>query len=148
MIGPVKAGWLSRKLPDDLGVSAGKLKSCPESPNCVNSQAAGRSAISPIAYRGDAVAAWRALQDVLAGMDRLQVVEQKDNYLRAEARSRMLGFVDDVEFYLDVYARVIHMRSASRLGYSDLGVNRARMEQVRSRIIARLGQAAAGKPAP
>lgn len=147
MIGPAKAGWLSGAVPVDLGVSAGKLKPCPDTPNCVNSQAVGRSAILPIAFRGDAAAAWRALQEVLAGMDRLQVVEHKDNYMRAEARSRMLGFVDDLEFFLDVEASVIHVRSASRLGYSDLGVNRARIEQVRGRIIARSGQAAAGKRA-
>jgi uncharacterized protein (DUF1499 family) len=148
MIGPAKAGWLSGTAPVDLGVKAGMLKPCPDSPNCVNSQSSGRSAILPIAFRGDAATAWRTLQDVLAGMERLQFVERTDNYLRVEARSRMLGFVDDVEFLLDIDAHVIHMRSASRLGYSDLGANRDRLEQVRSRITARWGQAAAGKSAP
>jgi uncharacterized protein (DUF1499 family) len=148
MMGSAKAGWLAGTVPVDLGVKAGRLKPCPDSPNCVNSQSSGRSAILPIAFRGDAASAWRALQDVLAEMERLQLVERTDNYLRAEARSRVLGFVDDIEFFLDADAHVIHMRSASRLGYSDLGVNRDRLEQVRSRITARWGQAAAGKPAP
>lgn len=116
--------------PTHLGVRDGKLTACPSTPNCVNSQMAEPShAIAPLAFSGDAAAAMQKLRSVIEAMPRTKVIESQPNYLYAEFATSLLGFVDDVEFYND--GRVIHVRSASRLGYSDLGVNRKRVEEVR-----------------
>ncbi len=126
--------------PTSLGVKDGRLAPCPRSPNCVASQADRADAahfIAPIAIKGDAQAAWRALRDAVAGAERAKVVAEKDGYLRAEFATRVVGFVDDVEFLLDAGARTIHVRSASRLGYRDFGVNRARIEAIRATLVAR-----------
>lgn len=127
-----QAGWFSGKPPEGLGVRDGRLKPCPETPNCVNSQDQGSAALPPIAYRGSANLAWQRLATIIEAMPRTTVTHKSSHYLRAEAASRLLGFLDDVEFLLDENASVIHVRSASRLGYSDLGVNRRRIEQVRT----------------
>jgi uncharacterized protein (DUF1499 family) len=129
-----QAGWFAGKSPAGLGVHDGRLKPCPETPNCVNSRDTGKAAIAPIAYRGSPEAAWQRLTKIVAGLSGSRIVSQSDRYLRVEATSRIFGFVDDVEFLLDADASVIHLRSASRLGYSDLGVNRKRIEQVRARF--------------
>jgi uncharacterized protein (DUF1499 family) len=116
--------------PTNLGVHGGKLVPCPSSPNCVSSQASDENhAVAPIAISGDPSAAMRRLTSVVEAMPRTQVIETKPDYLRVEFTSRLLGFVDDVEFYCD--GKVIQVRSASRLGYSDLGVNRKRVEEIR-----------------
>lgn len=127
-----KAGWFSGKPPNDIGLRDGRLKPCPETPNCVGSQDAGGSAIAPIAFRGEPDAAWRRLVAVASALPRTRVIQQDERYLRVEATSRIFGFVDDVEFLLDPDKRVIHVRSASRVGHSDLGVNRKRIEQIRA----------------
>ncbi|MCC6533841.1 MAG: DUF1499 domain-containing protein [Burkholderiales bacterium] len=124
------------KPPADLGVTAGRLKPCPTTPNCVHSQSAGRAHIDPLVFRGNADAALRGVRSILAAMPRVRVVEHTDDYLRAEASSRWLGFIDDVEFLLDPDASVIHVRSAARMGYSDFGVNRARVERIRAAFAA------------
>jgi uncharacterized protein (DUF1499 family) len=72
------------------------------------------------------------LEAVVSSLPRTRVVERRGDYLRAEASSRLFGFIDDVEFQLDEPARVIHVRSAARVGYRDFGVNRARIEKVRA----------------
>lgn len=124
----------SWKRPGNLGVSNGRLAPCKRSPNCVSSQADPADAehsIAPIACRGDAIA---AVRKAVEAMPRSTVVTQKENYLYAEFRSRLLGYVDDVEFHYDEKAGVIHVRSASRLGRRDFGVNRKRIEDIRSLI--------------
>lgn len=126
-----RAGWFAGKAPDDIGVRDGRLQPCPDSPNCVGSQSAGAARIAPIALREPASFAWQRLSKIVAGLPRMRIVERTDRYLRLEASSRIFGFVDDVEFLLDPDANVIHVRSASRLGYSDLGVNRDRVEHIR-----------------
>lgn len=109
------------------------LKPCPGSPNCVSSLvASGGHAVAPIAYTGPAPQAWERLKDVLSAMPRTTIVEQTEDYLRAESVSRFLRFVDDIECAMDVEKEVIHVRSASRLGYSDFGVNRKRVEALRA----------------
>jgi len=96
----------------------------------VSSQASDeKHAVAPIAISDDPSAAMRRLKSVVEAMPRTQVIETKLDYLRVEFTSRVLGFVDDVEFYCD--GKVIQVRSASRLGYSDLGVNRKRVEEIR-----------------
>ena len=71
------------------------------------------------------------LKQVLLNEPRTRIVKEEGGYLHAEARSFLFRFVDDVEFMFDADQQVIHVRSASRLGYSDLGVNRRRVERIR-----------------
>jgi uncharacterized protein (DUF1499 family) len=133
-------GLFAGRPPTSLGAKEGRLAPCPFSPNCVASQADPADAthyIAPIAFKGDAPAAWRALREAVAASARAKIVIERDGYLRAEFTSKIMGFVDDVEFLLDPGARVIHARSASRLGYRDFGVNRARVEALRTAVAAR-----------
>jgi uncharacterized protein (DUF1499 family) len=88
--------------------------------------------IEPLVYEGDMAAAMARLVRVVSGMERTSVIASTDSYLYVEFTSAFWRFVDDVEFTVDDSAKTIHFRSASRLGKSDLGVNRARMESVRS----------------
>lgn len=120
--------------PAGLGVRDGGLAACPASPNCVSSQAADdRHRIAPLAFAGAPNAAWVRLRAALFGRPDATIVESKPGYLRVEFRTR-LGFVDDAEFVLDPVAAVIHVRSASRVGYSDLGKNRSRLEELRKAL--------------
>jgi uncharacterized protein (DUF1499 family) len=116
----------------DLGVSNAHLTSCPSSPNCVVSQDAdSKHSIDPITYHVDRNTARQTLLKVLTVVPRTHVAEQSDNYVHVLSKSRIFGFVDDVEFYFPTNEDVIHIRSASRIGDSDLGVNRRRLEQIR-----------------
>src|SRR5271169_462086 len=120
-------GLFSGRRPLDLGVKDGKLKACPNKPNCVCSQAAAGDRvhyIEPLRFAGDANAAWQALHRAIAGMERVRIVRDEANYLYAEFETRLMGYVDDVEFHLAAGAQAIHVRSASRLGYGDHNVNR------------------------
>ncbi len=113
---------------------AGRLPPCPSTPNCVSSDADpddGTHYIKPLQIDGDLQAAWQRLVAYVEGDSSYTIVEQRENYLRAEARTRILRFVDDVVFHLRPAEGVIAMRSSSRLGYSDLGKNRGRLEAVR-----------------
>ncbi|NER00488.1 MAG: DUF1499 domain-containing protein [Cyanothece sp. SIO2G6] len=119
-----------------LGLKDGQLAPCPQSPNCVVSQRetdAGHK-IAPIKYEGDRTTAHDALVNAIATLPRTEIVTDTDDYIRIAATSRLMGFVDDAEFYLPTDEAVIHVRSASRLGESDLGVNRDRIEQIRTAI--------------
>jgi uncharacterized protein (DUF1499 family) len=121
--------------PSQIGVTAGRLGACPESPNCVCSQDADtRHAIAPLRYEGTFEQARGILIEALSGMKRVRIVEETGIYLRAEFTSALFRFVDDVEFLFDSGTKTIHVRSASRVGYSDLGVNRRRVEAIRSRF--------------
>ncbi len=122
-----------------LGIGDGQLMPCPSTPNCVASRADSADAahhIPPIAFRTEAQAAWTALAAAVRGAERAQIIDERPGYLRAEFASGVLGFVDDVEFQLDAGAKRIHVRSASRLGRGDFGVNRARIEAIRARLAA------------
>lgn len=113
----------------------GRLADCPDSPNCVSSKATDeKHAIQPFTYEGDKAKAYEALLTILASQKRTVIVEQTDDYLHLECKSMLFRFVDDVEFYFPKDEYVIHVRSASRTGYSDLGVNRKRMEQLRKQF--------------
>ncbi|MEO8453243.1 MAG: DUF1499 domain-containing protein [Gemmatimonadota bacterium] len=128
-------GLFAGKRPGDLGVRDGKLKPPPASPNCVSSQASGGyHAIAPLAYRGSAETAMKALADIVRATPRTNIVSQTHDYLYAEYQSALVGFVDDVEFWFPPGGQIIHVRSASRLGHSDLGANRKRIEDVRTRL--------------
>lgn len=116
----------------ELGVDDGQLSACPASPNCVVSQDADEShAIAPIAYTSDRDTVRDVLVKVLGVVPRTEIVAQTDDYIRVQSTSRLMGFVDDTEFYLPADEAVIHVRAAARLGESDLGVNRRRIEQIR-----------------
>ncbi|MCL6750661.1 DUF1499 domain-containing protein [Nostoc sp. CCCryo 231-06] len=115
-----------------LGVDNGHLNSCPASDNCVVSQDADpKHTIDPIAYHIDRDAARKSLLKTLTVVPRTEVIEQTDNYIHALSKSRIFKFIDDVEFYFPPNESVIHVRSAARVGESDLGVNRRRLEQIR-----------------
>ncbi|MDX9841999.1 MAG: DUF1499 domain-containing protein [Desulfobulbus sp.] len=116
--------------PDNLGAQDGLLVPCPRSPNCVSSQATDeRHHIAPLTFADEPDTAWARLRAVLTGRVDAALIEDQPGYLRLELRTTL--FVDDAEFLLDPANRVIHVRSASRLGYSDLGKNRSRMEEIR-----------------
>ncbi len=124
--------------PTNLGIHDGKLAACPSTPNCVSSQAPASDvahAIAPIEFGGEASATIENLKLVLKNTPSTNIItEANNNYLYAEFTSKLMGFVDDVEFYLDDSSKTIQVRSASRLGESDLGVNRQRIEEIRTKL--------------
>jgi uncharacterized protein (DUF1499 family) len=113
-------------------VGSGALAPCPSTPNCVLSTSSDEHAIAPLAFVGDAADAWRRLEEIAKATPRATLIVNRPGYLYIEVASAALGFVDDVEFVLDASAGVIDVRSASRLGRSDFGVNRARIEAMRA----------------
>ena len=113
-----------------LGVSDGRLAACPRSPNCVSSQAEDEAhRITPLVFEDTPTMAFVRLKQVLDGRGDITIIEERPGYLRVEFRT--LLFVDDGEFLLDTEQRLIQVRSASRLGYSDLGKNHRRLEEIR-----------------
>ncbi len=131
VIGLILLSVISRP-PAALGVTAGRLASCPDSPNCVSSQADDNShRIEPLAFTGPADAAWQRLIQTVSAMPQALIVERTDEYMYVEFTSSVFRFVDDVEFLIDAPSKLIHVRSASRVGRSDLGANRRRLELIR-----------------
>jgi len=120
---------------DNLGVSLGKLASCPSTPNCVSSQSAdAEHYIEPFTYQASATEAIAKLKTIIESQERAKLIAETENYLYAEFTSRWMGYVDDVEFYANEKDKTIEVRSASRLGESDLGVNRQRIERIKSQF--------------
>jgi uncharacterized protein (DUF1499 family) len=143
LFGAGRLGLLEGRRPADLGATDGRLKAPSATENSVSSQAdpaagpgAAYARIAPLSYEGDAAAAMQRLQAIVAAMPGARVVQTAPNYLYAEFTSKWLRFVDDVEFLAVPGSDVIHVRSASRLGRRDMGVNRARIEAIRSRFAA------------
>lgn len=131
MFGKLFAG----KRPTHIGVTNGKLAPCPNSPNCVCSQIPETDQqhyIQPLAYTSSSTEALTKLKSVIQSLPRTEIITESANYLYAEFTSNLMGYVDDVEFLVDENTKKIHVRSASRLGKSDLGVNRNRIETIRS----------------
>jgi len=126
------------KRPSNLGYESGRLAPCKRTPNCVSSQADpadGEHYIAPLAVKGNAAGdAIAAVRKAVESMPRARVVQAEPGYLYAEFASRLMGFVDDVEFLADPAKGVVHVRSASRLGRRDFGVNRERVERVRALV--------------
>jgi uncharacterized protein (DUF1499 family) len=113
--------------PPTLGVQNNQLAGCPDSPNCVCSfETRDSHRIDPLRGNLDAV------KIALAQMPSAEVIREEGDYLYAEFTSRLMGYVDDVEFLADPASGVVHVRSASRLGHSDLGVNAKRVEEIRA----------------
>jgi uncharacterized protein (DUF1499 family) len=127
----------SWKRPGNLGVKDGRLAPPKSTPNCVSSQADASDAehyIAPIPFKGSAAQAMAAARKAVEGMQGARVIRQEGGYLYAEFRTPIMRFVDDVEIFYDEKAALLHVRSASRLGRRDFGVNRARVEAIRARI--------------
>lgn len=123
--------------PDNLGAKDGRLAPCKRSPNCVSSQADPSDAehhIAPIVFRGSMLEAMVAAKRAIWSMERSKIVHDEPGYIYAEFRSRLLGYVDDLELLYDPKAGVLHVRSASRLGRRDFGVNRNRVEALRAKL--------------
>ena len=132
-IGWMLIPWLCKN-PVAGGVRGGRLADCPGSPNCVASQASrAEQQVQPLPYTGDAEAALQQLKRLVQDMRGTSVQTQAGRYLHVTFRTPLMRFVDDVEFLVDEAAQVIHVRSASRLGHSDLGANAARMETIQRR---------------
>jgi len=120
--------------PANLGIKDGKLARCPSTPNCVSSQSPDRDHfVEPLSFTGTAAEAHAGITKIILGMKRSRIITDTDSYIHAEFASAVFRFVDDVEFQIDEGAKIIHVRSASRLGHSDLGVNRKRVEDIRAR---------------
>ncbi len=127
--------------PATLGIKEGRLSPCPKSPNCVSTQDTDEEhRIDPIRYTGTKGQAKKRLVQVISSMKRSEIITNEGDYIHAEFTSLIFRFVDDVEFSFDDANKLIHFRSASRLGYSDLGVNRKRMEEIRKAFVGASGQ--------
>ena len=121
--------------PDNLGLKNNMLLPCPKSPNCVLSQASDpKHQIQPIHYSTSVETAKERLNQVILSMDGTRIITQDEVYWQVEFTTRWLRLIDDVEFYFPEFEALIHLRSASRSGYWDLGVNRKRVEEIRSRF--------------
>lgn len=139
-------GMFTGRPPEDLGVAEGRLKAPSNTRNSVSSQAElhadhpqlDYARIAPLPFlNGDAAASMQALAGVLSTMPDIRIVKQQPDYLYAEASTRWMRFVDDLEFWANPAAGVIEVRSASRLGSEDFGVNRKRVEAIRAAYLAR-----------
>jgi len=137
-------GFLQGTAPTDLGARDGKLKPPSPTENSVTSQAAlypdhpqrGYADIAPLPVKGDGPATMARIKAIVQGMDGAKVVKSEPDYLYAQFVTRLMKYVDDVEFWFDPAKNVIEVRSASRLGSKDLGVNRKRVEAVRAALAA------------
>ena len=119
-----------------MGVHDSRLAPCPSSPNCVSSDAADAAhRIAALELAVPATQAWRAARAAVAALPRTKIVGESDGYLHAECSSAVFGFVDDLELHLRPAENVIAIRSAARLGHSDLGVNRRRVGNLRASLL-------------
>lgn len=133
--------------PENLAAPGEALRPCPGTPNCVSTDATDAQHVIPaIPFRGTPEAALANARHALLQEPRTRIVLEAPGYLRAESRSRLFRFVDDVEVAVDGAARVVRFRSASRVGRSDMGVNRARMQRFTARFRALDGGSAASPP--
>lgn len=143
-VGAGQLGWLQGTPPADLGVREGKLKPPSATENSVSSQAAfypdhpqrNYADIAPLAVQGSGPATLARIKVIVSGMAGAGVVRSDADYLYVQFTSRVLRFVDDTEFWFDAVNNAIQVRSASRVGRGDLGVNRKRIETIRSALAA------------
>lgn len=136
-----RLGWLSGTAPD-LGVRDGRLNAPSSRPNSVTSQAAlypghprrETATIAPLPSIGDGPASLAAIRKIVEGMPGAKVITSGPDYLYAQFTTPLMRFVDDTEFWFDPAGGVVQVRSASRVGHSDKGLNRARVEAIRARL--------------
>jgi uncharacterized protein (DUF1499 family) len=137
-----RLGLLQGKAPANLGVRDGRLKPPAKTPNSVSSQALlypehprrDVAQIAPLPLRGDGQATLVRLRQIVTAMPGAQVVKSEPDYLYAQFTTPLMRFVDDVEFWFDPAAGAVQVRSASRVGHGDRGLNRARVEAIRTRL--------------
>lgn len=135
-------GMFKGVAPDDLGVIDGKLKLPAETPNSVSSQAGlypdhpqhDYSKIEPLQLVGDGVTTLNNIRNIIESMHGSEIITHQDHYLYVQFTTRVMKFVDDAEFWFDPKLNLVQVRSASRLGKSDLGVNRERIEWIRKQL--------------
>lgn len=121
---------------ESLGVTEDKFAPCPNSPNCVSTQIGRKGhAMKPLPYLQTRDSSREKILSILKGMKRTEIVKLTEFYIHAECRTALWRFVDDVEFFLDETARVVHFRSASRVGYYDFGLNRKRMKKISEKYL-------------
>ncbi|REG82982.1 DUF1499 domain-containing protein [Marinomonas pollencensis] len=128
---------INNRPPEDLGVTAGVFNPCPTTPNCVSSQADKADAehyIAPLIYRGSRKDTQLDIESYFLDQGNAKIVNSQLGYVHIEVASAWFGYIDDVEFYLPEADSVVHVRSASRVGYSDLDVNRQRIEKLKDHL--------------
>lgn len=126
------------RMPDGLGVGDGSFAPCPNKPNCVSSFADDEDhQIAALAIEGSAETAWMGLQAFLEEAPRVEIVTSSRNYIHAVYTSSVMRYRDDVEFLLRRGEKEIAIRSASRVGYGDMGTNRNRIEAIRNALAER-----------
>ena len=134
-IGAAFTYWRAHSIPAPESVGTGDLAPCPDTPNCVSSQATSDAQrVEPLTYTDTPAEARERLQTVLSEQPRSEIITQTDTYIHAVFRSPTMGFPDDVEFVFDDESGVIHVRSAARMGRDDLGVNRQRVQTIREQF--------------
>lgn len=140
-----RLGWLQGRVPAGLGIHNGRLQPPARTPNSVSSQAAlypehpmrAQAEIAPLPVRGSGASTIAAIRAIVEATPGAKIVTSERDYLYVRYTTRWMRFVDDTEFWFDPAADVIQVRSASRVGRSDFGANRQRIEQVRQRIASR-----------
>jgi uncharacterized protein (DUF1499 family) len=135
----VLIGWgvYRNRHPRSVGIQAGKLSHCPSTPNCVNSEEVDPiHAINPFpAPKDSSISPINILAQIISKLPKTRLIYQDEAYLHAEFRSKIFSFTDDVEFLLDREHQLLHVRSASRVGYGDWNVNRDRVEMLRKEYL-------------
>ena len=129
---------INNDTPENLGVTNGSFLAFPESPNCVSSKSDvsdGKHYIEAISYQVSRPKMQLALEKYLLSTSKYRIVKSELGYLHTEVKSDLIGFIDDVEFYLPKDENVIHIRSASRVGFSDFDVNRNRVRQISAALV-------------
>lgn len=131
LFGSILSSCSDEKLPL-VGIRESRLTPCPDSPNCVSSQGSDRAyTVEPLTYDSEAEKIIADLKAVVGSMKGATIVSKSAVYLHVEFQSDVFRFIDDVEFMVDDMAKVVHVRSASRVGYYDFGINRKRLEKIR-----------------
>jgi len=119
-----------------VGIVDGKFYPCPNTPNCVSTQATdAKHKIDPFKYSGTRSEAKEKIIKIVNSLKRTKIITNTENYIHAEVRTATFKFVDDVEFLFDDSEKIIQFRSRARSGHSDMGVNRKRMEKIREMFI-------------
>jgi uncharacterized protein (DUF1499 family) len=129
---------VSNKLPEGLGVTDGLLKLCSSSPNCVSTQAAPEDTVhyaEPIIYTGGRKDTQLSIESYMLNKGNARIVSSTLGYVHFEMTSHLVGYIDDVEFYLPEADSVVHFRSGSRVGHSDFGVNRERVRKIQDLLV-------------
>ena len=142
VLAAARLGAFAGRAPSNLGLNDGRLKPPAKTPNSVSSQAdlwpdaprRDEARITPIAVQGDGKATIARIAQMVEGLPGARIVERRDDYLYAQFTTALMRFTDDTEFWFDPAANSIQVRSASRVGRKDFGVNRARIEGIRARL--------------